>query len=261
MNHDTKLYHDLAWLWPLWGAPEEYADYCKHVMQLMRQYAARPVRSLLNIGCGGGKNVCNLKAHCAVTGLDLSPRMLELAHRLNPECEFVQGDMRSFSLGRTFDAILVDDAVSYMASKTDLQACVQAAWQHLNPGGVMVVTPDDTTETFVQNHTVATPAAARMKPAGLDVVFIENNYDPDPADEQYEATMIYLIRQDGKLRVEVDHHTLGLFPLHTWRAVLTGAGFEIHEQAHVDGGKHYVTFACLKPGSNERRRRQRGNGT
>jgi trans-aconitate methyltransferase len=32
-----------------------------------------------------------------VTGLDLSPTMLDLAATLNPECDFVKGDMRDFS--------------------------------------------------------------------------------------------------------------------------------------------------------------------
>src|SRR5512137_2475281 len=98
-RNTLRLYDDLAWLWPIWGSPEEYADYCNHVTQVIRKHAAIPVISLLDIGCGGGKNAFNLK-HCYhVTGLDLSPRMLELARQLNPECEFLHGDMRTFDLG------------------------------------------------------------------------------------------------------------------------------------------------------------------
>jgi trans-aconitate methyltransferase len=68
---------------------------------------------LLDIGCGGGKNVLNLKRQFAVTGVDLSSAMLAQAKELNPECMFVQGDMRTFRLDRTFDAVLMDDALSY----------------------------------------------------------------------------------------------------------------------------------------------------
>ena len=139
-NKNTlRLYDDLAWLWPIWGSAEEYADYCIHVDRLIRGHARIPVRSLLNVGCGGGKNVFNLKRRYDVTGLDLSQRMLELARDLNPQCEFVQGDMRTFSLQRRFDAILVDDAVAYMVSRADLRAVFETAWRHLRPGGVMVV--------------------------------------------------------------------------------------------------------------------------
>jgi predicted N-acetyltransferase YhbS len=192
----------------------------------------------------------NLKREYAVTGVDLSPRMLELARELNPECDFVQGDMREFDLGRTFDAVLMDDAISYMTTRSELRSAFAAAWRHLAPGGVMVVTPDETRESFVQNRTEATPATG-AKPAGVDVVFVENSYDPDLGDDHYEATMVYLIREDGRLRVETDRHLLGLFPLAAWRETLTGVGFRIHEAAYEEGGRAYVSFACLKPRERE----------
>lgn len=232
----------------MWGDPTvEYAHYCAHVIRLIEQYAQRPVRSLLNIGCGGGKNVFNLKERYQMTGLDLSPAMLELAGTLNPSCEFIQGDMRSFSLGRTFDAILLDDAVSFMASRADLSRAFQTAFSHLNPGGIMVTTPDVTLETFLQNQTVATPAIDKAKPDNIDVVFIENLYDPDTTDEHYEATMLYLIRENGMLRMETDRYTLGLFSLDTWRQTLSKTGFVVHERKYADDKNTYTIFACTKP--------------
>jgi cyclopropane fatty-acyl-phospholipid synthase-like methyltransferase len=39
---------------------------------------------LLDIGCGGGKNVLNLNQDFDVTGLDLSPVMLAQSKELNP---------------------------------------------------------------------------------------------------------------------------------------------------------------------------------
>lgn len=243
-----RLYSDLAWLWPLWGdATGEYAQYCDHVVTRIGQYARRPVTSLLNIGCGGGKNVFNLKKHYRVTGVDLSPAMLRLANDLNPECEFTVGDMRSFALGRTFDAVLMDDAISYMASKPDLEAAFRVAFLHLNPGGVMVTGPDDTKETFAQNRTRVSHADPHSKPDDLDVVFIENDYDPDPSDDHYEATMVYLIRDRGKLRVETDHHRLGLFSTDVWRETLVQTGFEVHAGTYAEDGREYLSFACVKP--------------
>ena len=243
-----RLYSDLSWLWPMWGDPTiEYAHYCAYVDRLIKQHAQRPVMSLLNIACGCGKNVFNLKEHYQVSGIDLSPAMLDLAKTLNPTCEFVEGDMRSFSLDRTFDAILLDDGVSCMTSRADLSAAFQVAFFHLNPGGVMVTTPDVTTETFLQNQTVATPAIDKAKPDNIDIIFIENLYDPDPTDEHYEATMLYLIRENGTLRIETDRYTLGLFSLDTWRQTLSEVDFVVHEGKYVDGENEYATFACTKP--------------
>jgi SAM-dependent methyltransferase len=243
---DCRLYDDLAWLWPLWGAPEEYACYCSHVARLVRSHARIPVRTLLDIGCGGGKNIFNLKRWFDVTGLDISPRMLELAGMLNPGCELLLGDMRDFDPGRSFDAVLMDDSVSYMTTREDLRAVFATAWRHLAPGGVMIVTPDDTKETFVQNCTTATTASG-TRPDGVEVVFVENNYDPDPEDDQYETTMVFLIRERGRLRIETDRHVLGLFTREFWLETLADAGFATDEAEHVENGRTYMTYACLKP--------------
>ena len=220
MDNTCRLYTDLAWLWPMWGdAADEYAHYCRHVAGLIEQHAERPAGTLLDIGCGGGKNVFNLKGTFSVTGVDLSPTMLAQARDLNPESTFVHGDMRSFRLGTTFDAVLMDDAISYMTCLADLAAAFRTASAHLHPGGVLVATPDVTTETFRQNKTIATPGTRTGTRDELDVVFVENVYDPDPGDEQYETTVLYLIRDHGHLRIETDHWTMGLFSLDTWRRV------------------------------------------
>jgi trans-aconitate methyltransferase len=92
MTDTGRLYSDLAWLWPMWGeASVEYARFSAHISELIRRHARRPVSTLLDIGCGGGKNVFNLKKDFRVTGLDLSPEMLAQAGALNPECEFIRG--------------------------------------------------------------------------------------------------------------------------------------------------------------------------
>jgi SAM-dependent methyltransferase len=245
MKDTFRLYTDLAYLWPLWGnADTEYADYCRHVTGLIRQFSPLSATTLLDIGCGGGKNVLNLKREFEVTGLDLSPAMLDLAKELNPDCTFVQGNMRTCRLGRTFDAVLMDDAISHMNCRTDFVAAFRTAYAHLNPGGVLIATPDVTTETFRQNRTTATPAARD----GLDVVFVENVYDPDPTDEQYETTILYLMREHGRLRIVTDHWTMGIFSMNTWREVLLETGFEVHEGRYGFGGDEYTMFACVKTG-------------
>jgi trans-aconitate methyltransferase len=91
MKDTFHLYTDLAWLWPMWGnAATDYADYCRHVTGLIRQYSAHAAITMLDIGCGGGKNVLNLKQDFKVTGLDISRAMLSQAKELNPDCTFIQ---------------------------------------------------------------------------------------------------------------------------------------------------------------------------
>jgi SAM-dependent methyltransferase len=231
----------------MWGdAATEYAHYCRHVTDLIRQRARRPVRTLLDVGCGGGKNALNLKRQFDVIGVDLSPSMLAQAKRLNPECTFIQGDMRALSLGSAFDAVLMDDAISHMSCLADFTAAIRSASAHLHSGGVLVVTPDVTTGTFRQNRTTVTAGSPDTEHRHIEVTFIENVYDPDPADEQYEMTILYLIRDRGSLRIETDRWTMGIFSLDTWRSVLGETGFEVHEGQYRAGEDDYTTFACVK---------------
>ena len=243
---EKRLYQDLSWLFPLWGDPDgDYAEWCDRVTQLIRQHARRETHTLLNMGCGGGKNAYNLKRAFEVTGIDISPAMLDLARTLNPECAFLLADMRDCDLGRSFDAILIDDSVSYMINRAELRAVFAIAYRHLHSGGVMVVSPDETTETFQQNRTRVSYAKAKTKPTNLDVVFIENYYDPDPTDDIYDGLILYLIREDGKLRIEPDHHSLGIFPLDVWRVTLREIGSEVHEDLDQDR-EDGMTFVCVK---------------
>ena len=155
--------------------------------------------------------------------------------------------MRTYALGEQFDAILIDDAVSYMTTAADLRSVFERAYAHLAPEGVMITGPDDTKETFQQNRTRVSYADPAVKPENIDVVFIENDYDPDPGDDTYEGTMIYLIRQEGKLRIEHDLHLLGLFSLDVWRKLLLDVGFTLYRERYTEGPQAYVEFVCVKP--------------
>ena len=226
-----RLYDDLAWLWPLWESTDDYSIQCEFYARLIREHAKIEPRTLLIVACGGGKTTQHLKQHFAVTGLDISEAMLENARELNPECEFVRGDMRDFDLGRRFDAILIDDGVAYLTSREELAATFRCAHRHLAEGGVMLTGPDLTAETFEQNQTHATSVSR----GDYDITFIENYYDPDPGDTTLEATMLFLIRERGKLSVERDLHILGLFPRAVWLETLAEAGFDVREQGYPDG--------------------------
>jgi trans-aconitate methyltransferase len=82
---------------------------------------------VLELGSGGGNNASHLKAHCDLTLIDASDRMLALSRRINPECEHVTGDMRTVRLDRQFDAVFIHDAIDYMVTLDDLRAALTTA--------------------------------------------------------------------------------------------------------------------------------------
>ena len=65
----------------------------------------RTPRTLLELGSGGGNNASYLKARFQMVLVDRSSGMLAVSRALNPECEHVEGDMRTVRLGRQFDGV------------------------------------------------------------------------------------------------------------------------------------------------------------
>ncbi|MDQ3982493.1 MAG: class I SAM-dependent methyltransferase, partial [Actinomycetota bacterium] len=128
------LYTRLAEWWPLLSPPAEYEEEAELYRELLADSAAIPVEDVLELGSGGGNNASHLKQGFRMTLADLSPEMLAVSRRLNPECEHVRGDMRTIRLGRTFDAVFVHDAIAYMTNEDDLAAALRTVAEHCKRG-------------------------------------------------------------------------------------------------------------------------------
>ncbi|MEE6271956.1 class I SAM-dependent methyltransferase [Georgenia wangjunii] len=217
---DHRFYTDLAPWWPLLSPPEEYAEEAAFLATLL---GAGEGRELLELGSGGGHNAVHLAPDFTLTLADLSADMLAVSRRLNPAAEHVQGDMRTLRLGRTFDAVLIHDAVGYMTTEDDLRRAVATAYAHCRPGGRLVIAPDATTENFRPG----TGCGGTDAPDGRGARYLEWEWDPDPTDTWTLTVYAFVLREaDGTVRCLDETHRTGLFPRAVWRDVLTDAGFE-----------------------------------
>ncbi len=217
-----RLYAELAPWFHLLTRPEDYTTESARYERLI--LAALPeARTLFELGSGGGNNALHLKRTFTCTLSDLSPQMLSVSRRLNPECEHVLGDMRALRLGRTFDAVFVHDAVMYMTTERDLRAAIGTAFAHTRRGGVALFAPDCTRESF-QGEDIA--IGGHDGEDGRRLRYLEWIHDPSPDDSVYDVDFAVLLREPGRpVRVVQDHHELGLFPEHTWLHLLEEAGF------------------------------------
>jgi len=220
-----RLYKDLSWLWPIISPPETYIFEGDLLIQKIKEYGGNDIKTALNLGCGGGHLDWVIKKAFDLTSIDISRDMMNLATKLNPEVEYIFGDMRSARLGRLFDTVVLHDAVIHMTTIDDLTLAFRTAYEHLRPGGVFVTYVEEWPEHFVQNRT----ETSLHKKDDLEVTFIENNYDPDPTDTNYECTFVYLLRQKGKLDIQMDKMILGIFPVEFWIGAMRKVGFEVHE--------------------------------
>ena len=120
-----RLYTDLANWWPLLSPPDEdYAAEAAVIIDMLIETLGDSPATILELGSGGGNNAFYLKQHARMTLVDLAPGMLEVSRALNPEAEHVEGDMRTVRLGRTFDAVVIHDAIMYLLTEDDLAAAL-----------------------------------------------------------------------------------------------------------------------------------------
>jgi SAM-dependent methyltransferase len=216
------LYSDLAPWFHLLTHPSDYWDEAAFVRRVVEDVAIGDTRTLLELGSGGGNNASHLKARFRCTLTDISPEMLALSRTLNPECEHLEGDMRTLRLGRTFDVVFAHDAISYLTTEDDLRAAVETAAAHVRPGGVVILTPDATTETFEPK----TDHGGHDGEDGRSLRYLE--WTHAATGSTYDVDYLIITRgPDGDVGVVHDRHTLGLFPRATWERLITEAGLEL----------------------------------
>lgn len=240
-----KMYGELAAWWPLLSAPEDYDEEAEIFFEAIEEHAGRPVGEVLELGCGGGNNASHLKGRVTMTLTDISEEMLNVSRALNPECEHVQGDMRTLRLGREFDAVLVHDAISYMTTEGDVSAVIRTAAAHLRPRGVALLVPDDTVESYE-------PQTDHGGHDGEGRALRYLSWSRPATGTTYEETFVIVTQDAGApVRVVHDEHHFGLFPRATWMSLIADAGLDAvmipYEHSTFRPDAKRVMFAGIKP--------------
>ena len=131
-------FYDHAEIYDLLFTPEPA------VVEFYAAQAALAAGPVLELGCGTGKLLVPLAQRgLDVTGLDLSPTMLErarvLALHAGIEVPLIHGDMRNFELGRRFDLVFVgSNSLSHLHELASLRAFFNAVRAHLTPRGRLI---------------------------------------------------------------------------------------------------------------------------
>ncbi len=118
----------------------DWSSFSKLYLSLLKNLNISPKgisSSALDIACGTGVLAAALaKDGYAVTGVDLSSQMLEVAHNSYPELELLVADMRTLHLQRQFDLVTCSfDSLNYLLTVEDLRLAFCRVAEHLLPGG------------------------------------------------------------------------------------------------------------------------------
>ena len=153
-------YSKLAKIYDALYSFKNYEAEAKRLHEIIAEKKTSPGNALLDVACGTGTHLSFLRKYYAVEGIDLTPEMLEVARARHPEVVFHEGDMRSFDLGRRFDVVTcLFSSIGYMKSPRELREAVINMARHLQPGGVLIIEPWLTEETW--------------KPGGVHALYVD----------------------------------------------------------------------------------------
>jgi trans-aconitate methyltransferase len=236
------LYSDLASWYRLVDPVADHQEEAETYEIALRRAIKGPAETFLELGAGAGHNASYLKRHFRCTLTDASEEMLALSRDLNPECEHLQADMRSLRLDRTFDAVLVHDAVAYMTTEEDLLAAATTAFVHTRPGGAAIVAPDLLRETFRESTQVI-----QGDDGSRALRCLAWTWDPNPVDSTYVVDYAFLLRDGDAVNAVHDRHVEGLFPEATWHLILGTTGFKVETiERPIGDGEVDRIFLCRR---------------
>ena len=116
---------------------------------------AHHASTLLDVGCGTGLHLSNLRERFEVEGLDLSHEMLDVARARCPRVAFHQGSLVDFRLNRRFDVVTcLFGSIAYARDVANLRRAARTLADHVQPGGLVIVEPWVQPEWFITGRLV-----------------------------------------------------------------------------------------------------------
>ena len=147
--------------------------------------------SVLDAGCGTGRVGRELHHRGVdVVGVDLDAEMLKTARERCPSVEWIEGDISSIHLGRTFDVVLMAGNVINFVIPELRRQVLENLVHHLRPSGLLInghsIRPDGCPPSMF---------ALWADAAGLEPVERWSTWDQDAfADSSDYALTVYRLR-------------------------------------------------------------------
>jgi len=215
---DIATYYD-----ELYVKPEQYQKEAQQVVSFSQNYQQSGGKTLLDVACGTGGHITYLQDHFQVLGVDLSESMLEVARNKFPLLPFYQGNMTDFSLDKQFDVIIcLWGSIGFVKTYANLKLTLKNMVRHLLPGGIVVIVPWSTTESFKEKIVVDAVKHPHIRIARMENV-------KRKAPNLVEVTFHHLIGKNGQVKYHTQRMEMGLFSRDEYISAMEEAGLQLVE--------------------------------
>ena len=201
----------------------DYPAWAAYYLALLRQAGVEP-RMMCDCACGTGSLAVEFaRGGVRVTGVDLSPEMLEMAaakaRERGAQIQFVCQDMTKLRLPRPVDAIICGcDGVNYLTTDAQVRAFFRAAHAALRPGGALAF---DISSPHTLRHTLGNNFFGEERD---DVAYLwQNSLEGDIVTMDLT---FFLRESDGRYRRAAETHRQRAHEPEQLRHMLEECGFE-----------------------------------
>jgi ubiquinone/menaquinone biosynthesis C-methylase UbiE len=227
----SAQYYDAIYL----DQGKDYAVEASKVDALIKQHKQAAGNSLLDVACGTGMHLQNLRDKYIVEGLDLDEKMLAVAREKLPGIPFHHASMVDFQLAHTFDAITcLFGSIGYVKTLPRLEQSLANMDRYLKPGGVLIVEPWITPENW-------TPGKIFAQLVEQPELKITRMSISGRQERLSTVDFHYLVASPSGIEHFTEQHELGLFTHEEYLDAFNKAGLEtIHDPVGFNGRGLYV---------------------
>ena len=196
-------------------------DYHAETAELRRiiEEASPSAKTLLDVACGTGAHLAELREWYEVEGADLSPAMLAVAHGRLPGIQLHEANLRTLDLGGTFDVVIcLFSSIGYVTDPSDMRSAVARLAAHVAPGGVLIL------DGWVRPN--AWHEGSRPQPdiAQDDATLVVRLAFTRREGNVTDLDMHHLVQTDEGIDYFVENHRLALTPTEDYVSAVEDAG-------------------------------------
>lgn len=225
-------FQDYAYYYNSFYKDKDYRGEVENVEQLFCKWGGKNQHYILNLGCGTGRHDVEFaQKGYSVTGIDLSPQMIEVAKRNSSKgmtIEYEAADIRNYKTKRAYDVVIsLFHVMSYQNTNNDIVDAFCTAANAIRDDGIFVfdlwyglgVLSDKPTVRFkmVEDNEYILYRIADP------VIHVEENV----VDVNYQVFIID--KETGYVRMIKEVHKMRYFFIPELRFYLQKAGFELLE--------------------------------
>ena len=222
-----SIYGDFAYVYAKGQYPGFSSQMAEHLPTVLRHLHVKP-KTILDVACGEGTfAVAMAEKGFDVTGIDLSPQMLEFARqraqKSKAEVTFILGDMRTLGFKDRFDLVTCwFDSLNYLLDSEDLKKTFRGVSHALKREGLFI---------FDMNSVYGLAVNWQESPCYVegDTPDIFETHRQEYDFEHNIATMritCFVKGENGWMRVDEDHKERA-YSQEAIRSLLEATGFQL----------------------------------